>query len=421
MAVVGAIIGAAVGGWINDAYGRKKATLIADVIFTMGSVVMAAAPDPYVLILGRLLVGLGVGIASVTAPVYIAEASPSEIRGGLVSTNTLMITGGQFLSYLINLAFTQVPGTWRWMLGVSGLPAVIQFVFMLFLPESPRWLFMKDRQNEAVNVLSKIYDFARLEDEVEFLRVQSEQDHQKTKEIKYWDVFKFKQIRLAFLAGAGLQAFQQFTGINTVMYYSPTIVQMAGFRSNELALLLSLIVAAMNAAGTVLGIYLIDHAGRRKLALYSLAGVITSLILLSVSFSSQSSDSTNGLYGWLAILGLALYIAFFSPGMGPVPWTVNSEIYPEEYRGICGGMAATVNWVSNLIVAQSFLSIAAALGTGSTFLIIAGIAVLAFLFVAVYVPETKGLTFDEVEQMWRERAWGKDQITQSLLQHGNQP
>ncbi|KAK4266506.1 hypothetical protein QN277_027413 [Acacia crassicarpa] len=415
MAVVGAIIGAAVGGWINDAYGRKKATLIADVIFTIGSVLMAAAPNPYVLILGRLFVGLGVGVASVTAPVYIAEASPSEIRGALVSTNTLMITGGQFLSYLINLGFTQVPGTWRWMLGVSGVPAVIQFVCMLFLPESPRWLFVKDRQNEAVNVLSKIYDFARLEDEVEFLRVQSEQDHQKTKEIRYWDVFKYKQIRLAFLAGAGLQAFQQLTGINTVMYYSPTIVQMAGFHSNELALLLSLIVAAMNAAGTVLGIYLIDHAGRRKLALYSLTGVITALILLSVSFLKQSSDSTNGLYGWLAILGLALYIAFFSPGMGPVPWTVNSEIYPEEYRGICGGMAATVNWVSNLIVSQSFLSIAAALGTGSTFLIIAGIAVLAFLFVAVYVPETKGLTFDEVEQIWRERAYGKDPSTQGLL------
>lgn len=218
-----------------------------------------------------------------------------------------------------------------------------------------------------------------------------------------------------------MQAFQQFTGINTVMYYSPTIVQMAGFRSNELALLLSLVVAAMNAAGTVLGIYLIDHAGRRKLALYSLAGVITALILLSVSFIKQSSDSTNALYGWLAILGLALYIAFFSPGMGTVPWTVNSEIYPEEYRGICGGMAATVNWVSNLIVSQSFLSIAAALGTGSTFLIIAGIAVLAFLFVTVYVPETKGLTFDEVEQIWRERAYGKDPSSQSLIGHGNQP
>ncbi|KAL2563643.1 hypothetical protein GLYMA_20G246200v4 [Glycine max] len=413
MAVTGAIVGAAAGGWINDVYGRKKATLIADVIFTLGAIVMAAAPDPYILIIGRVLVGLGVGIASVTAPVYIAESSPSEIRGALVGINVLMITGGQFLSYLINLAFTQVPGTWRWMLGVSGVPAVVQFFLMLLLPESPRWLFIKNRKEEAITVLAKIYDFARLEDEVNLLTTQSEKDCQRRDGIRYWDVFKSKEIRLAFLAGAGLQAFQQFIGINTVMYYSPTIVQMAGFQSNELALLLSLIVAGMNAAGSVLGIYLIDHAGRRKLALYSLGGVIASLIILALSFFNQSSES--GLYGWLAILGLALYIAFFSPGMGPVPWTVNSEVYPEEYRGICGGMSATVNWVSNLIVVQSFLSVAAAVGTGPTFLIIAIIAVLAFMFVVVYVPETKGLTFDEVELLWKERAWGKNPDAQSLL------
>ncbi|RDY03900.1 Inositol transporter 1 [Mucuna pruriens] len=415
MALVGAIFGAAVGGWINDAYGRKKATMFADVIFAVGAIVMAAAPDPYILILGRLLVGLGVGIASVTAPVYIAELSPSEIRGALVSTNVLMITTGQFLSYLINLAFTQVPGTWRWMLGVSGVPAVVQFFLMLFLlPESPRWLFVKNRKEEAIAVLAKIYDFDRLEDEVALLTTQSEQDRQRRDDIRYRDVFKSKEIRLAFLAGAGLQAFQQFTGINTVMYYSPTIVQMAGFHSNELALLLSLIVAGMNAAGTILGIYLIDHAGRRKLALFSLGGVIASLIILALSFINQSSG--NGLYGWLAVCGLALYIAFFSPGMGPVPWTVNSEVYPEEYRGICGGMSATVNWVSNLIVAQSFLSVAAAIGTGPTFLIIAVIAVLAFMFVLVYVPETKGLTFDEVELLWKERAWGNNPHAQTLLQ-----
>ncbi|XP_061360223.1 inositol transporter 1-like isoform X1 [Gastrolobium bilobum] len=418
MAVAGAIVGAAAGGWINDAYGRKKATIIADVIFALGAIVMAAAPDPYVLILGRVLVGLGVGIASVTAPVYIAESSPSEIRGALVSTNVLMITGGQFLSYLINLAFTQVPGTWRWMLGVSGVPAVVQFCLMLFLPESPRWLFIKNRNNEAVAVLAKIYDLDRLEDEIALLTNQSEQDRHKRDDIRFWDVFKSKEIRLAFLAGAGLQAFQQFTGINTVMYYSPTIVQMAGFRSNELALLLSLIVAGMNAAGTILGIYLIDHAGRKKLTLYSLGGVIVSLIILSLSFIYQSS--ANDLYGWLAVLGLVLYIAFFSPGMGTVPWTVNSEIYPEEYRAICGGMSATVNWVSNLIVAQSFLSVAEAAGTGPTFLILAGIAVLAFLFVVVFLPETKGLTFDEVELLWKERAWGKNPDTQCLLERGNQ-
>ncbi|XP_038690050.1 inositol transporter 1 isoform X1 [Tripterygium wilfordii] len=418
MALVGAIVGAASGGWINDAYGRKKATLLADIVFAAGSVVMAAAPDPYVLILGRLLVGLGVGLASVTAPVYIAEASPSEIRGGLVSTNVLMITGGQFLSYLVNLAFTEVPGTWRWMLGVAGIPAVVQFSLMLCLPESPRWLFMKNDKAEAITVLSKIYGIARLEDEIDNLSAAAEEERQRKTTVRYLDVFKSKEIRLAFFAGAGLQAFQQFTGINTVMYYSPTIVQMAGFRSNQLALLLSLIVAAMNAAGTVLGIYLIDHFGRKKLAISSLSGVIVSLCILSVAFF-KSSDSSNGLYGWIAVIGLALYIACFSPGMGPVPWTINSEVYPEQYRGICGGMSATVNWVSNLIVAQTFLSIAVALGTGATFLILAGIAVAAVVFVIAFVPETKGLTFVEVEQIWKERAWGSGYNTESLLEQGN--
>lgn len=216
-----------------------------------------------------------------------------------------------------------------------------------------------------------------------------------------------------------MQAFQQFTGINTVMYYSPTIVQMAGFQSNQLALLLSLAVAATNAVGTIVGIYLIDHFGRKKLALSSLAGVIVSLVLLSWAFFSGSSASSSGVYGWFAVIGLALYIAFFSPGMGPVPWTVNSEIYPEQYRGICGGMSATVNWISNLVVAQTFLSIADLVGTGATFLILVGIAVLAVVFVIVFVPETQGLTFLEVEQMWKERAWGSSCNTESLLERGN--
>ncbi|KAL8255491.1 hypothetical protein R6Q59_030558 [Mikania micrantha] len=417
MALVGAMIGAAAGGWMNDAYGRKRATLLADVVFALGSFVMAGAPDPYILIFGRFLVGLGVGVASVTAPMYIAEAAPSEIRGGLVSTNVLMITGGQFLSYLVNLAFTEVPGTWRWMLGVAAVPAIIQFLLMLFLPESPRWLYMKKSKSEAIVVLSKIYDPFRLEEELDQLSSALEEEKQRKNTISYLDVFRIKEIRLAFLAGAGLQAFQQFTGINTVMYYSPTIVQMAGFRSNQLALLLSLLVALMNAAGTIVGIHLIDHSGRRKLALSSLSGVILSLILLSAAFFLSSSGSVNG--GWIAVLGLTLYIAFFAPGMGPVPWTVNSEIYPESYRGICSGMSATVNWISNLIVAQSFLSVADAVGTDWTFMILAVIAVAAFVFVFVFVPETKGLTFDEVESIWKERAWGSNHGSEPLLENGS--
>lgn len=199
------------------------------------------------------------------------------------------------------------------------------------------------------------------------------------------------------------------------MYYSPTIIERAGFHSNELALLLSLIVSSLNAAGTVLGIYLIDHAGRKKLALSSLSGVVVSLGILSAGSFLSSSDSQDGNYGWLAVLGLALYIIFFAPGMGPVPWTVNSEVYPQEYRGLCGGMSATVNWVSSVIMSQSFLSVSDALGLGGSFLILGGIALVAILFVALFVPETKQLTLDEVEQLWKERAWGKDSKRESLL------
>uniref|UniRef100_A0A803LMA7 Major facilitator superfamily (MFS) profile domain-containing protein n=1 Tax=Chenopodium quinoa TaxID=63459 RepID=A0A803LMA7_CHEQI len=386
MALVGAMIGSAGGGWLNDVYGRKKATLLADFVFTAGAIVM--------------------------------EASPTEVRGGLVSTNVLMITFGQFLSYCVNLAFTQVPGTWRWMLGVSGVPAVLQFLFILLLPESPRWLYMKKDREQAAEVLSKIYDPYRLEDELDLLAVAAEEER-KQKAVSIMDVFRIKEIQLAFLAGGGLLAFQQFSGINTVMYYSPTIVQMAGFSSNQLALLISLIVAAMNAAGTVLGIYLIDHMGRCSLALSSLAGVFVSLILLSVSLLLGSSDTSGSIYSWLAIIGLALYIAFFAPGMGPVPWAINSEIYPQAYRGLCGGMGATVCWITNLIVSESFLSIADAIGTGGTFLIIAGIVVIAFLFVCAFVPETRALTFEEVDQIFKERAHGSRENSQSLLEPGN--
>jgi MFS transporter, SP family, solute carrier family 2 (myo-inositol transporter), member 13 len=195
------------------------------------------------------------------------------------------------------------------------------------------------------------------------------------------------------------------------MYYCPTIVQMAGFSSKQLVLLLSLIIAAMNAVGTVIGILLIDRCGRRLLALASLSGVFASLLILSYAFHLQSSNlhaltvsaTLGSRASWFAIVGLALYIAFFSPGMGPVPWAVNSEIYPEAYRGICGGMSATVNWVSNFIVAQTFLSVVELVGTGGTFLIIAGVSVLAFVFVLFLVPETKGLTFEQVERIWKER------------------
>lgn len=480
-AVAGAIIGAAIGGWANDRFGRKTSLMMADFLFFAGAVIMASAPNPALLLVGRVFVGLGVGMASMTAPLYISEASPASIRGALVSTNGFLITGGQFLSYLINLAFTKAPGTWRWMLGIAGIPALLQFILMLLLPESPRWLYRNGKEAEAESILRKIYPADEVGTEIEALKesIEAESKEQGSLEsISLTKLLTTKSVRRGLIAGVGLQIFQQFVGINTVMYYSPTIVQLAGFASNQTALALSLVTSGLNAMGSIVSIYFIDKTGRKKLLVISLVGVILSLALLTAVFHETTSHSpsvspqetasfpsytcpdyqasanwncmqclkarseecgfcasgTNKLfpgaclisnstvrdvchgesrlwytrgcpsrYGWLALIGLALYIISFSPGMGTVPWIVNSEIYPLRYRGVCGGIAATANWISNLIVAQSFLSLTEAIGTSWTFLIFGLISVLALLFVLIVVPETKGLPIEEVEAMLEKR------------------
>lgn len=482
-AVAGAIIGAGVGGWLNDKYGRRTALLIADFLFFLGAIIMASAPNPALLIVGRVFVGLGVGMASMTAPLYISEASPAKIRGALVSTNAFLITGGQFVSYLVNLAFTKAPGTWRWMLGVAGLPALLQFVLMLMLPESPRWLYRKGKESEAEAILAKIYPPEEVEIEMQALKESVDKENEEkelAKDVNVSSLFKTKSVRRALIAGVGLQIFQQFVGINTVMYYSPTIIQLAGYASNQTALLLSLVTAGLNALGSIVSIYFIDRTGRKKLLILSLFGVIISLGFLAAVFHeatthspavsaaetshfsaftcpAYSSAGTSGVWdctqclkvthhcgfcgssgnkmlpgacvianstvgdmctgenrpwytrgcpskvGWVALIGLALYIMSFSPGMGTVPWIVNSEIYPLRFRGVCGGIAATANWISNLIVAQSFLSLTEAIGTSWTFGIFGVISVVALFFVLIYVPETKGLPIEEIEKLLETR------------------
>ncbi|XP_058722893.1 probable inositol transporter 2 [Vicia villosa] len=479
-AIAGAIIGASVGGWMNDKLGRKISILVADTLFLLGSLVMAFAPSPAVLILGRVLVGIGVGMASMASPLYISETSPTRVRGALVSLNSFLITGGQFLSYLINLAFTKAPHPWRWMLGVAAAPAVIQIIFMLTLPESPRWLYRQGKEEEAKQILRKIYDNVEdFNNEIQALKESVDAELKNTEKISMIQLLKTTSVRRGLYAGVGLAFFQQFSGINTVMYYSPSIVQLAGFASNKTALLLSLITSGLNAFGSILSIYFIDKTGRKKLALISLIGVVCTLVLLTVTFRQAeihspmvsfddsmsfrnntcpdfktavnndkwdcmtclkasstcgfcaapnklqpgacviSSGSTNDMcakdhrawytrgcpsnFGWIALIGLALYIMFFSPGMGTVPWVVNSEIYPLRYRGVCGGIASTTVWVSNLIVSQSFLTLTEAIGPAWTFLLFGIIAFIGVFFVIVFVPETKGVPIEEVESMLEKR------------------
>ncbi|KAI4297636.1 hypothetical protein L6164_037518 [Bauhinia variegata] len=479
MSLVGAIVGASFGGWMSDRFGRKLTIMFADALFFAGAAIMAVSPNSVVLLVGRLFVGLGVGMASMTAPLYISEVSPTKVRGSLVGLNAFFITGGQFLAYCINLAFTKVIGTWRWMLGVAAAPAFLQFVLMIFLPESPRWLYRKGYKERAEEILRRIY----LPDEVEVeMQALSEsvtiemREAETMAKISIITMLKNTTVRRGLYAGSGSLIFQQLVGINTVMYYSPTIVQLAGFASNQLALLLSLITSAINAIGSILSIVFIDKSGRKKLMLISLVGVVASLVLLTVIFHEAENESpmisnmetlhfnqtcpsysdaanpgawhcttclkykcgfcaskskllpgacltsgrtnkkecrdehrewyTKGCpskIGWVAILGLASYIMFFAPGMGSVPWVLNSEIYPLRYRGICGGIASTSTWVANLIVSQSFLSLTEAIGTAWTFLVFAVLGFFAIIFVIIFVPETKGLPMEEIEDMLENR------------------
>ncbi|MBA0627118.1 hypothetical protein Godav_004667 [Gossypium davidsonii] len=481
MAVAGAIFGAAFGGWINDRFGRKPSILVADILFFVGAIVMALAPAPWMIIIGRIFVGLGVGMASMTAPLYISEASPARIRGALVSTNGLFITGGQFLSYLINLAFTHAPGTWRWMLGVAGLPAVVQFFFMLSLPESPRWLYRRNKVEEARSILEKIYPANEVESELIALRNSIEAEKADEQAIGDNFIAKMKGalsnvvVRRGLYAGVTVQVAQQFSGINTVMYYSPTIVQFAGFASNKTALALSLVTSGLNAVGSIVSMAFVDRYGRRRMMIVSMFGIISCLVILSIVFFQAAShapkisqlesthfatnatcpsflsasnptswncmsclkaecafcanganeyspgaclaktsdletlchaqhrtwfkDGCPSKFGFLAVVFLGLYIISYSPGMGTVPWIVNSEIYPLKYRGIGGGIAAVFNWVCNLIVSLTFLTLTKALGSSGTFLLFAGYCVIGLVFIYWFVPETKGLQFEEVEKM----------------------
>uniref|UniRef100_A0A5B7AU98 Putative inositol transporter 4-like n=1 Tax=Davidia involucrata TaxID=16924 RepID=A0A5B7AU98_DAVIN len=501
MAVAGAIIGAAFGGWINDKYGRKKSILLADILFFVGAIVMALSPGPWMIIIGRIFVGLGVGMASMTSPLYISEASPARIRGALVSTNGLLITGGQFLSYLINLAFTKAPGTWRWMLGVAGLPALVQFVLMVSLPESPRWLYRQNKVDEAREILEKIYPANEVEEEMKALQSSIEAEKADESSIGTGMISKVKSawsnevVRRGLYAGITVQVAQQFVGINTVMYYSPTIVQLAGFASNKTALALSLITSGLNAIGSIVSMAFVDRFGRRRLMIISMFGIIVCLVVLSVMFFQASvhapsisntestyfggnstcssymtapdasswncmtclkassdcafcangaskylpgaclaaNDVTKGAcraehrtwytngcpskFGFFAIIVMGLYIISYSPGMGTVPWIVNSEIYPLRYRGIGGGIAAVSNWVSNLIVSETFLTLTEAIGSAGTFLLFAGFSFLGLVAIYFLVPETKGLPFEEVEKMlqkgYRPRLFSKQKNVDS--------
>ncbi len=388
--LLGAVAGAAFGGKLADALGRRKLLIQVAILFTIGAIGTALAPTPTLLAIGRVVVGIAIGIASFTAPLYISEVSPPAIRGKLVSLNQLMITLGIVVSYLADYGLADKEA-WRWMFGLAAIPALILLIGLFFVPESPRWLMGRSMEDQARAVLQRIRESSDVS--AELAEIKEDLSLQEGG----WRELLNVSLRRPLIIGIGLAIFQQFTGINTVIYYAPTIFQLAGLHSASAAILATVGVGVVNVLLTIVALRILDRAGRRPLLLWGLVGMVISLGVLGAAFLLAGSSP---IVAWLAVISLALYVACFAIGLGPVFWLLISEIYPLKIRGRAMGVATMMNWGSNLIVALMFLSLLHSLGRSATFWLYAVVGILAWFFVYRLVPETKGRTLEQIDASW---------------------
>ncbi|MFL5253055.1 MAG: sugar porter family MFS transporter [Rhodopila sp.] len=394
VALGGAALGAMVAGPLADRFGRKTVILVVAVIFFAGAIVSALATILSVLVIGRFLVGVGIGVASMLTPLYLAETAPPAQRGALVSLNQLMITVGILVSYVVGYLLSQGEG-WRWMLGLGALPGLVLFVGMLPLPESPRWLAGLGRTEAARQSLSMLGRDPQAADlELSQLRsdLQLEARAQRRADLKT------SHLDRPMIIGVGLAIFQQVTGINTVIYFAPSIFKAAGLGSTSATILATAGIGLVNVLMTLVAIRLIDSAGRRALLLTGLAGMAVSLGVLGLGFMLGMSG--GGALGWVTALSLAGYVGFFAIGLGPVFWLLIAEIFPLATRGRGVSAATFANWASNLVVALTFLLLIDNMGAPATFYLYAILSIAAFVFTYQLVPETKGKTLEQIEADW---------------------
>lgn len=396
--LVGALIGSFVSGKFTDVFGRRNLLVITSIIFILGTLGCAFAPNIDILIASRFVIGLAIGIASFTAPLYISEISPQQYRGMLVSLNQLAVTLGILIAYLVDMGFADTKDSWRWMFGFGIIPSAILFLGMLMLPRSPRWLVLKGLNAEAKKTLHKIrgifYNNHEFEEIEESVKIKS-----------HWTMLFRRWLLPAITIGLMLGFLQQFTGINTIIYYAPTILQMTGIKSNTAAIVNSVGIGVVNVLFTIIALPLIDRWGRRPLLITGMAIMLVSLCLMALSFAYAHGAHY---LSWFALASMILFIAGFAISLGPIMWLMFSEIFPLEIRGIATSMMASANWLFNFIVAETFLSLVNSLGQSKTFMLYAIIDFLGIIFVMLKVPETKGTSLEQIEANLRNGVRSRD-------------
>lgn len=390
---LGAMGGALLGGRLADTYGRKKIVLLSSICFIISALILALAPNVSMIVIGRLLVGISIGVASATAPIYIAELAPRSIRGMLVTMNQLAITIGILASYIFGLALSETQD-WRFMFGFAAIPAALQLIIMAFFPESPRFLALNGKGEEAKQILKR-FRASEQDAELEYDHIMRSHSVQ---QVAWKELFK-TSAKFALIAGVGLTVIQQVTGINTIIYFAPTIFKLAGYAENRTAILATAIVGSVNVLMTFVAIYLLDRIGRKPLLITGLGGMVAALFLLGMGFFFPTSEAT----GYLTLCAMVAYIAFFAYSLGPIAWLINSEIYPLRVRGRANGIATCANWITNFLVTFTFLPLISLIGKSGTFWLYGIVGIFGLWFIIKLVPETKNKSLEKIEDFFTSR------------------
>jgi sugar porter (SP) family MFS transporter len=400
--LVGAALGALLGGRLADRLGRRRTLVALAVVFFLGAVGSVAAPSFEVMAVVRFLLGVAVGGASVTVPVYLAELAPTERRGAITGRNEIAIVVGQLAAFVINAVIGTVwsdhPGVWRYMLAVQAVPAVALFVGMLRMPESPRWLLARGRDDEALAVLRQVRDPGRAAAELLEVRTAVEAEHAAGERGNGgWAELRLPWVRRLVLIGVGVAVVNQLGGINAVMYYGTQLLRQSGF-SGDVALVANVLNGVFSVLGMLIGLRVINRVTRRGLLLVGLTGIIASHLLIALS-SAALPEGTGRSVAVTAFL--VLFVGFNQSSVGLVCWVILAELFPLRVRGFAIGLSVFWNWTANAIISGFFPSVVAGIGVNGTFLLFAGVNVLSWLFVRFVLPETRDRSLEQLEADFR--------------------
>ena len=407
--LIGCFVGAFLAGWLADLMGRRNVMLLAALLFLVGALVQGLAGSQIIFVAARILGGMAVGAASVLSPAYISEVAPANIRGRMTTVQQIMIITGLTAAFVVNYFLAASAGestatywagleAWRWMYLMQALPAAIFFVALLFIPESPRYLVSKNREEKARSVLTSLFGAHAAESKFQEIRASFSEDHRP----RLSDVVARGTIfRPIVWAGILLAVFQQLVGINVIFYYGATLWQLSGFTEDQ-ALQINMISGLVSIAACFVTIAVIDRIGRKPLLLIGSAGMAVTLFAMVYAFANGTLDAAGNLQlssemGWVALIAANLYVIFFNVSWGPVMWVMLGEMFPNQIRGSALAVAGFAQWFANYLVAQSFPLMAAGLGLAVSYSFYAVSAVISFFLVQRFIHETKGKELEEMQ------------------------